>query len=62
MILSVLVLLEGELGDPPLASAQVLLRIRHAPGLRVQFRLQLPDTGLHLGDCFLTALILAQSG
>ena len=56
MILPVLVLLEGQLCDPPLASAQVLLRIRQPPVLRIQLRLQLPDAGLHLGDGFLPTL------
>ncbi len=42
VVLPVLLLLEGQLLDPPLASAQVLLRIAVASALRVQLRLQLP--------------------
>jgi hypothetical protein len=42
VVLPVLLLLEGQLLDPPLASAQVLLRIAVAPALCVQLRLQLP--------------------
>ena len=49
VVLPVLVLLVGQLLDPPLALAQVLLRIPHPPILRIQLRLQLPDAGVHLG-------------
>ncbi len=42
VVLPVLLLLEGELLDPPFASAQVLLRIAVAAALSVQLRLQLP--------------------
>ncbi len=42
VVLPVLLLLEGQLLDPPLTSAQILLRIAVAPALSVQLRLQLP--------------------
>jgi hypothetical protein len=42
VVLPVLLLLEGQLLDPPFALAQILLRIAVAPALSVQLRLQLP--------------------
>ena len=56
MVLPVLILLVGQLLNPPLALPQVLLGIAHPPVLSVQLGLQLPDAGVHLGHGLLAAL------
>merc|ERR1719433_1100154 len=48
VVLPVLVSSEGQLLDGPLGLAKVLVDISEAPGLSIQFRLELTDAGLHL--------------
>merc|ERR1719433_2306769 len=48
VVLPVLITSKGQLLDGPLRLAEVLVDISEAPGLSIQFRLELTDAGLHL--------------
>merc|ERR1719264_2125911 len=56
MVLAVLILLVGQLLDPPLGLAHVLLGVALAPVLSIKLGLQLTDAGIHLGHGLLSSL------
>merc|ERR1719167_455959 len=51
MVLLILILLVGELLDASLTLPQIFLSISIAPAFSIKLRLQLTNSGLHLGNC-----------